>query len=111
MTADLTLDLPDLIVPEHIPEATIEERAQAFHEANPWVLANMIALADAYRARGATRVGVKHLAEIIRWEHGRATQGDAFRFNNSHTSRFARLMVERRPDLADLIETRKLRVA
>lgn len=108
---DIPLPLDEFIVPEVEPRLTIEERAERYAAANEWVLRTMIALADGYKARGAKRIGVKHLAEVIRYEHGRATNGDTFRFNNDYSSRFARMIIAARPDLAELIETRELKAA
>ena len=109
--AQLALEMADLVIPEPEPEQTIGERFEAFHAANPWVLQALIALAENARAHGETRVGVKALFERLRWSYNRATTGDVWRLNNSYTSRYARLIAEQRPDLAPMIQTRKLRAA
>ena len=116
---DRTIDFDDfgqLAIPiaklehvEHDADASIQERFEAFHEANPWVLDAFIKLTEDWVARGRKRVGMKMLAEIVRWEYGRQTKGDEFRLNNSFTSRYSRLLAEKRPDLAPVFETRALR--
>lgn len=108
---DQPLPLDAFILPEPDPTLTLQERFEQFHAANPWVLTALIALAESAKAHGEKRVGIKALFERLRWSYARATVGDAWRLNNNHTSRYARLIAEQRPDLADLFETRKLRAA
>lgn len=105
----LTLDLGELVEPAYDDTMTIQQRFEAFHAANPWVLRAYEKLAADWVARGGTRVGVKMLTEIIRWQYGRQTTGKQFRINNSFTSRYARLMLERNPGWSGLFETRGLR--
>ena len=89
---------------------TIQERFDRFHAANPWVLRRLIELAEEAREHGATRVGVGHLFEVLRWRHRMATHDDAaWKLNNDYRSRYARLIQEQRPDLGQLIELRRLR--
>ena len=111
MTDQLALPLGNLTIPDHQPEATIQERFEAFHAANPWVAQAIIALAESAKAHGERRVGMKALFERLRWSYNRATVGDRWKLNNSLTSRYARYVAEVRPDLADLFETRSLRAA
>lgn len=102
----LVLDLPALVTPEVPAGATLPERFAAFHGANPHVADALEALAAQWLAR-RPRVGVKALVERLRWESGIATEGDAYRLNNSFTAFYARLLIERRPEWADSIETRE----
>lgn len=110
-TEQLALPLGAFVVPEPDPTLTLDERFEAFHAANPWVEQAIIALLDDAQHRGMTRFGVKAAFEVLRWRWGRATYGDAWKLNNSLTSRYARHILERRPDLAPMIELRKLRAA
>lgn len=103
--------MEDMVVPEYAPEATIQDRFDAFHQANPWVLQALEALAADWFAHGNEKVGLKALVEIVRWQYGRSGRGSSWRLNNNWTSRYARLMVERHPEWADKIETRSLRAA
>ena len=90
---------------------TIDERFRAFHAANPHVFDLLVILARRMRARGG-RVGIKACWERLRWEYRERVEGDQWaRLNNSLTSRYARLITERCPDLVDVIETRELRAA
>lgn len=112
MSLDATLfDLAPLVTPENDPSLTIQQRFEAFHEANPWVLTALEALIADWLAHGHSRVGIKQMFEVIRWRYGRSTTDSSFRLNNNWTSRYARLVVERNPQWAEAIETRELRAA
>ncbi len=91
--------------------ATIAERFDAFHKENPWVLTALVDLARRYQRMGRGHVGIKHLVEVIRWEYAKGTRGDEFKMNNNFTSRYARLICDRHPDMKDLFELRVLRAA
>lgn len=110
MTTQLALPLAPLVTPEYAEHLTIAERFAAFHAANPHV-ADALELLAAQWLAFHKRVGVKALAERLRWESGIQTSGDAYRINNSFTSLYARLLIERRPDWKDAIRTRELRAA
>jgi hypothetical protein len=110
MTAQLALDLTPLTVPTYEPEATIQQRFEQWEAENPWVMRTLEHLVDAWLSAGHSRVGIKSCWEQIRWQYG-VTTGDTFKANNSYTSRAARLLIQRRPDLAAAIETRELRAS
>lgn len=106
----LAFDLAPLVTPEHEERATIDERWAAWSAANPWVMDALERLAGDWLAAGHSRIGVKALWEVIRWQYGQTT-GDTFKANNDFTSRAARDLLARRPEWADRIETRALRAA
>ena len=108
-TEQIELDLSPLVTPDLEPTATIVERFEAFHAANPHVAAGLEHLAAEWLGAGHRKVGVKALVERLRWEAGIRTSGDDYRINNDFTSHYARLLIERRPEWADAIETRALR--
>lgn len=91
--------------------ATIQERFESFHSQNPWVAVALERLAREWLNHGHSRVGAKMLIERLRWEYGVRTRGDAFRLNNTLTSRYVRLLIQRNPEWADAFETRELRAA
>lgn len=107
--SQLTLDLAPLVDVPRVSGETLDERFARWLDLNRWVLAAFIALADTALADGATRLGGKHLIEILRWQHRAATKGDSWRLNNDWTSRIVRAAIERRPDLAPYFELRELR--
>lgn len=95
-------------------EGTIQQRFEAFHQSNPWIYNALVSLARDWKYQGHDRVGIKTLIEVVRWTYGRRTRratDQKWKLNNSFTSRYARLIAEREPDLAELFETRELRAA
>lgn len=112
MTEQLTLPIGRLTQQENTsPTLTLQQKFEAFHEANPWVYNSLEVLADDWLQKGHTRIGMKMLTEILRWQYERQTVGDEFKLNNSMTSRYARLLIDNHPEWADAIETRRLRAA
>jgi len=91
---------------------TLDERFQKFHEQNGWVYTALVRLARETLAAGRTRCGIKMLFEVLRWQWELATiSDDEFRLNNNHTSRYARLIMSREPDLEGFFEIRELKAA
>jgi hypothetical protein len=91
-------------------ERSIDEAFAAFHAENPHVYAELRMLALRARRRGATRIGIGMLFEVLRWRHTLRTDGDDFKLNNNFRSRYARMLM-REPELAGCFETRGLRAA
>jgi hypothetical protein len=89
--------------------ATIQAQFEAFHQLNPWVLRALESLTADYLKRGAARVGIGMLFEVLRWRYATATEGDEFRLNNNFRSRYVRLLIERHPEWAPAFEVRALR--
>lgn len=105
----LPLDgIPAMIVPDRITGATIQERFEAFHAVNPWVLTFLEGRTREWLASGRTRLGIGMLTELLRWEYGRHTTGDVFKISNDYRSRYVRLMIERNPDWAEVFVTKTL---
>ena len=88
---------------------SLDARFERFHEENPTVYATLARLAREAVRRGKKRIGAKALWERMRWEFFLATTDEEFKLNNSFTSRYARLLMEREPDLAGVFELRELR--
>ncbi|MFH8771993.1 hypothetical protein [Streptomyces sp. NPDC017958] len=104
-------DIQRVQQPDIHPGQSIQQRFEAFHDLNPWVLRHLEALTTDCVAKGFRRVGIGMLFELLRWRYGEATQGDAFRLNNNFRSRYVRLLIDRHPEWARLFETRALRAA
>jgi len=92
---------------------SIQEEFERFHRENPAVYRTLVRLARAYKARMGRAPGIGMLWEVMRWEIALETRRhpESFRFNNNYRSRYARLIMEQEPDLADAFETRRLRAA
>jgi hypothetical protein len=85
---------------------TIDQQFLAFVTANPHVMPEMLRLARAKVAAGATRVGAKALWEELRVSIRTRKLGD-WKLNNNFTSRAATVLIEMDPSLKDVIETRR----
>ncbi len=91
---------------------TIQARFDEFHAANPWVYDELAALARQAQKRGHSKIGIELLFAVCRWERlMRTTGSDGFKLNDHFTSRYARLLMQREPDLRGMFETRGLRAA
>jgi hypothetical protein len=104
----MTLDLQPIVTPKHVAGATHQERFEAFHALNPWVLTVLEKLTRDYLAAGRSRVGIGMLFEVLRWQYGRHTTGDEFRLNNNYRSRYARALIDKHPEWDAVFETRAL---
>jgi hypothetical protein len=87
-------------------EASLQERFETFHAANPHVLENMRALAIGKLRAGVTRIGAKALWEQLR-EYLRINKFGNYKLDNSLTALYARKLVEIEPVLAPVIELRR----
>ncbi len=106
MTAtQLELPIADLVTPDYAPEATLAERFAEFHAANSHVADALEQLAEQWLARH-NRVGMKALWERLRWESGIRTDGKPYALNNNWPAFYSRLLIARRPEWADRIQTR-----
>lgn len=102
---DLPLDLSPLTEPDYSPEASLADRFAEFHRCNPHVADALEQLADQWLARH-NRVGMKALWERLRWESGIRTDGKPYALNNNWPAFYSRLLIARRPEWADRIQTR-----
>ena len=88
---------------------SLEERFLAFHEHNPRVFIELEKLALEAKRRGRKRIGIKMLWEVMRWNLTVATNDSSFKLNNNYPSRYARLLVQKHPDLGGMIQMRELK--
>ena len=107
MTTQLALDLPALVVPEYEPEMTLVERYVAWSEVNGHVIAEFERRTAQLVAAGRRRVGMKMVAEAIRFDMSVRSDGEPWAVNNSYVALIARDLIERHPEWADFIETRR----
>jgi hypothetical protein len=83
-----------------------------FHVKHPEVYERLVALCRHARSRGRRRIGIGMLWEVLRWERildGLPDPGEDRKLNDHYRSRYARLIMEREPDLKGIFETRALR--
>lgn len=94
------------------PPKSIDQSFLEFHRANPGVYEELRRLARDVLARGHTRVSIDALYHRVRWDRVFERTYDpnsTFHLNDRYTSRYARLLMQREPELAGLFETRRLR--
>lgn len=89
--------------------SAIQRAFEKFHAANPAVFSELVAISRSYAQRGYKKIGIGHLAEIVRWQRNMTTTGDDFKINNNFRSRYARLIVAKYPEFATLFRMRELR--
>lgn len=87
---------------------TIDEQFYAFHQEHPEVYYQLVRLAREWRSHGHRKLGIATLFEKLRWEWHIAglTDADGYKLNNNYRALYARLIMEREPDLDGLFETR-----
>jgi len=93
--------------PQH--DADLDARFAEWIAANPHVLDAFCERALEAKRAGRTHIGAKRLVEVMRWDMHIPTTGNAFKFNNSFTSRLARAAKARHPELDGFFEERELR--
>lgn len=99
-----------LVVYRPPDEETLEDNFLRFHAENPHVYALLAKLARRWRTRRPGRgCGIKMLFETARWYLDLRGEGEPIALNNNYTAFYARLLMEREPDLAGLFETRRQR--
>lgn len=107
----LTLPLAKYVTPTYDKGLSHLERYRLWVNANPWVIDAFEQLAEDELANGARKIGVKYLAEVLRWHHNRAMKTADFYLNNNHTAFVARDLLARRPEWASHIDLREQRAA
>lgn len=88
---------------------TIGERFEQLLLERPELYDLMVKLARDVKARGKERYSMKAIFERARWHYIIDRGDDDFCLNNDFTSHFARLIMEREPDLKGFFETRRLK--
>lgn len=108
---DLVVTADDVNQPEPPFRGTIQQRFLDYHRANPEIYRLIVFYArQAKRSGHRARYGMKVIFERVRWHVEIETLSlDDYKLNNDFSSRYARLVMEQEPDLADFFETRELK--
>lgn len=90
----------------------IEAAFEKFHAANPGVYVELRRLAR-QMIREGHRFGIATIYEVARWEATLALRpgGSTLKLNNSYRAYYARMLMDREPDLAGIFKLRELGVA
>ena len=78
-----------------------------FHNENPHVYSRLVALARKIKDRGFRSYSINSLFEVLRWHSDLETKGSLFKLNNNYRSYYARLIMEKEPDLEGFFSIRK----
>ncbi len=88
---------------------TIQESFEAFHNANPWILRELLKMTDDLIDKGQKNVGINMLFEVLRWSHIQTVRDESkFKLNNNYAPRYVRLIEQVRPDLIGVFNKRTL---
>lgn len=99
----------ELFAPEQ-PDAL--DRFRQFHADNPQIYAALVELSRRAKAKGYSKWSTKAAFEVLRWESTVRTTGDSeFKLRNDFTALYARLIMQREPDLDGFFVTRASRFA
>lgn len=113
MAGQLTFDdvlQPLQIEPRASRPASIDERFERFHAANPHVYAALREMAIEMRAQGIRRYSVDALMQVLRWRSALKFGPDGeWKLNDHYTSRYARMLMDQEPSLAGFFSIRALR--
>lgn len=88
---------------------SLSNRWWSFHGRHPEVYAGLVYLARQARRRGAQRLGIGMIYEVLRWETmmgADVPSEEPFRLNNNMRAYYARFIMETCPDLAGIFTTR-----
>ena len=83
-----------------------ESRFQRFHEENPHVYRELVALCRRAKAQGYRRWSIKSAFEVLRWSRLQ-TVGDDWKLNNNHHAKYARMIMDNEADLDGFFLTRE----
>jgi hypothetical protein len=86
---------------------SIEDDFADFHRDNPHVYAELRALALRIKARGREVYGIGALAEVLRFHRAMETTDPDYKINNNYRALYARLLMDREPELRDFFRTRR----
>lgn len=89
---------------------SIEANFWEFHEEHPEVYDQLLTLARQWVSHGKGKLGIATLFEKLRWEwHVNGLQDSkGYKLNNNYRALYARLLMERNPELRGLFEIRRL---
>jgi len=87
----------------------IKQRFRDFLEAHPEVYDQLVDLARRAKAAGHKHYSARGLWEYLRFNSILCRGEDHFKLNDHYIAHFARLIMQREPDLAGFFETRQLR--
>lgn len=89
--------------------SNITEKFQAFHLKYPEVYRELVELAKDAKLHGRSMYGIRPLWEVLRYRILLEPTPRPYKLSDNYPSRYARLIMEREPDLQGFFRTRPLR--
>lgn len=86
----------------------LKEKFKEFHKKNPKVYTRLVELTKEAHDKGKTKIGMKMLFEVVRWNEFLETTDSDFKINNSYAPYYARLVMHQHPEFGEIFETRIL---
>lgn len=93
---------------EDVEPSPLDKRFWEFHKQNPHVYDELVKMTRQLKQRGHRKVGMQMLFEVLRWNSMMRTVSNDYKLNNDFCSRYARIIMEREPDLEGIFETRRI---
>ena len=91
---------------------TKQEKFEEFHSNNPEVYQELLKLARDFKARvPGQKLGFRMIWEVMRWNkfmRVRRPEKD-YKFNDHYCPRYARLLMDRNPELSGMFELRRIK--
>jgi hypothetical protein len=101
--SDQTFDLAPALANQGDP---LEVAARAFHDRNPHVLREIVAVCLRVRRQGRRRWSVNAAFEVVRYNAAVTTDHRTYKLNNNHRAYYARWIMRDVPSLAGFFQTR-----
>lgn len=91
-------------------DRSLQERFEEFHRSHPEVYSELVRFARQVKAKGYKQYSIYTCIQRVRWHFSFERDAtETFKVNDHCAPRYARLIMEREPDLKDFFTTRKLR--
>jgi hypothetical protein len=94
-----------------LDRSEMDEKFDEFDKANPQVYRELVALAKQAKEAGRSKIGIKMLFEVVRWNRYIQTTDQDFKLNNNYHSRYARKIMHNEPELRGFFDTRELKTS
>lgn len=86
----------------------IEREFNEFHAQHPEIYDRLVSLARTWQANGSAKLGIATLFEVLRWNsHLNPDKTGGYKLNNNYRALYARLIMDKEPDLAGIFELRE----
>ena len=87
--------------------SNIEERALIFHLDHPGVYQALVQMARTLKDKGHSKIGIGMLWEVLRWRWMMSAPKGDYKMNNDYRAFYARMIMEKEPDLKGFFNTRE----